>query len=154
MYNNILGLISRCRNFKQHDVTTVKGWSSILKLATQWGFTSIRELSVDALGRIASPVERLALAHAYDIDEWLLPAYSSLCQRAEPLTTEEGRRIGVDDVVLISQVRECMRGPVLAQSGSAFVTTELKTRLSENDSKNGITGGITGVMVPNLSEVC
>ena len=131
-----MGLILRCREFKRRDVMTVEDWTFVLKLATQWGFASIRELSIDMLGCIVSPVEKLTLAHAYSVDEWLLPAYYALCGQAKPLTKEEGRRIGADSVILIHQVRECIRGTMIAQYRPDFIANELKKQLSENNGKN------------------
>jgi hypothetical protein len=64
-----------------------------------------------------------------------MPSYCDLCERTEPLSKEEGRRIGVDDVILISEVRERMRGPVVAQHGMAFIARVLKQRLSGDYSK-------------------
>jgi hypothetical protein len=137
------------RNFQQRDVTTVEDWSSVLKLATQWDFASIRELAIEELSLIPSPVDQLILAHAYDVQRWLMPAYSALCERKEPLSKEEGRRIGVDDVVLIHQVRECMRELLPTRSGLAFITSALEEQLSGDGGVNEV----EGIMAPNISEV-
>ncbi|KAJ6631391.1 hypothetical protein B0H10DRAFT_1772334, partial [Mycena sp. CBHHK59/15] len=52
---------------------------------------------------------RLALGRRYDVPGWLVPAYTELCERADPLTLGEAHRLGLDDVVRIGQVRHSIR---------------------------------------------
>jgi hypothetical protein len=59
---------------------------------------------------MASAVDKIALARAYGLDDWLLEAYISVCQRPEALSLEEARRLALEDVVLISQARQALRG--------------------------------------------
>ncbi|KAI0058444.1 hypothetical protein BV25DRAFT_1965296 [Artomyces pyxidatus] len=96
------------------ELTTVDEWTSVLRLATKWGFDSIRSLAVTRLEPIVSAVDKVILAHAYVfLADWALPGYTELCHRAEPLGDEEGRRLGVDDVLLVCGMRERVRNSTL-----------------------------------------
>lgn len=66
---------------------------------------NIRDLAIDKLGSIASAAERFALANEYDITDWLLPAYTELCMRMEPLNLEEGKKLGIEAVINIGAMK-------------------------------------------------
>ena len=87
-------------------------WKSVLHLSTRWGFASIRRL---ALGSINPPTahDRLLLARTYSVDDWVTPALSALCERTTPLSLSEARQMSIEDVVLVSTVREGIRNHVL-----------------------------------------
>ncbi|KAF7965486.1 hypothetical protein HWV62_43268 [Athelia sp. TMB] len=89
-----------------YTATSVHDWSVILRLADTWGFQSIRALAVKQLEPIASAVDKVALGKQFGIEEWILDGYWALCARQEPLTEEEGLRLGVRDVVRIFTTRE------------------------------------------------
>ena len=77
----------------------------MLHLSTRWNFASIRRL---ALGSIKPPTphDRLLLARTYSVDDWVVPALSALCERTAPLSLSEARQMSIEDVVLVSTVRE------------------------------------------------
>ena len=91
------------------ETKTVEQWTSILRLATKWTFTSLRELAVQHLFDITSPVEKIVLGKTFDLPEWLPQAYADLCKREKPLTIDEGRNlfqlgaIGCDIVIQLNQ---------------------------------------------------
>jgi len=100
------------------DTKTVDEWTSVLRLATTWNFTSLRKLAVDRLSKITSPIEKILLSYRFDIPQWLPLAYASLCERSKPLSIEEGRQlfelggIGGDIIILLNQARhELTRNP-------------------------------------------
>jgi hypothetical protein len=103
--------ISTDRDFEGNDFS-YDGWKSVLHLSTRWGFASIRRL---ALGSIKPPTahDRLLLARTYSVDDWVIPALSALCERTPPLTLSEARQMSIEDVVLVSTVREDIRGYAL-----------------------------------------
>lgn len=80
--------------------------SAILKLAAEWKFESIRFLAISKLAPIASPIDKIILGRKYNVEFWLHHAYIAVCMRPEPLTREEGRRLGVDDVIDICAIRQ------------------------------------------------
>jgi hypothetical protein len=103
--------VSVVRNFEGNDFS-YKDWKSVLHLSTRWGFASIRRL---ALGSINPPTphDRLLLARTYSVDDWVTPALSALCERATPLSLSEACQMSIEDVVLVSTVREDIRSHTL-----------------------------------------
>ncbi|KAH9174988.1 hypothetical protein EDB89DRAFT_1949030 [Lactarius sanguifluus] len=94
-------------DFEGHALS-YEEWKSVLHLSTRWGFASLRRL---ALGSIEppTPFDQLLLARAYSVDHWLLPALSALCERTVPLSLSEVRQMSIEDVVLVTTVREDIR---------------------------------------------
>ncbi|EKM59092.1 uncharacterized protein PHACADRAFT_249288, partial [Phanerochaete carnosa HHB-10118-sp] len=97
-------LYSTCHRLP--DITTVDEWSAVLRLATEWSFDGIRNLAIERLEPIASPIEKIVLSHSHSIASWLPAAYISLCQRPHPLTAAEIRAIEAEDVEVVMSVRE------------------------------------------------
>lgn len=79
---------------------------SILELAARWGFESIKLLAIEHLAQYDSPIDKIVLGRKYGIVEWLGGAYEAVCRRNGPLTHEEGIRLGMEDVIRISAVRQ------------------------------------------------
>ena len=100
--------VSAGRDFEGNDFS-YEDWRSVLHLSTRWGFASIRRL---AIGSIKPPTahDRLILARTYSVDDWVIPALSALCERTTPLSLSEARQMSIGDVVLVSTVREDIRG--------------------------------------------
>jgi hypothetical protein len=84
----------------------------VLCLSTRWGFTSIRKLALSSI-KPATPHDRLLLARKYSVDDWVIPALSAMCERLAPLTLSEARQMDIEDVVLVSTVREDIRSRTL-----------------------------------------
>lgn len=101
---------------------TAAAWASVLHLASQWDFPSIQELAIQSFTPSASDVDKVVLGHRYGFEGWLLPGYTGLVERKEPLTPEEGMRLGVEDVVLINKAREELREASL----SALMATRIE----------------------------
>ncbi|KAI6040626.1 hypothetical protein EDC04DRAFT_1459445 [Pisolithus marmoratus] len=84
-------------------------WISVLKLSTMWEFDELRNAAIqylDPSSQRLHPVDKFVLALQYDIKKWLLPTLLELAARAEPINTEEGHRIGLENVVKLAAVRE------------------------------------------------
>ncbi|KZP28467.1 hypothetical protein FIBSPDRAFT_779866 [Athelia psychrophila] len=97
------------------DGMTSSEWTSVLRLSTMWGFESLRDLAISTLSNLFSvpsftsdldPVERACLARDYDVDEWLVPALNALAQREDPLSVQEGMRLGWELAMQVANVRE------------------------------------------------
>ena len=84
----------------------------MLHLSTRWNFGSIRKLALSSI-EPPTPHDRLLLARMYLVDDWVVPALSALCERTTPLTLSEARQMNIEDVVLVSNVREHIRGHTL-----------------------------------------
>ena len=91
------------------DLSTLDEWTSVLALATKWEFDAHRALAIDRLSRLGTPIDRIVLARTYDIPNWLDEEYYRLCVREEALTLEEGRRLGMEDVILLAELRQRVR---------------------------------------------
>ncbi|KZT27205.1 hypothetical protein NEOLEDRAFT_1034811, partial [Neolentinus lepideus HHB14362 ss-1] len=93
-------------SFNEHTAKTLDEWTSILALSTQWGFDTIRLLAIRELFPLATAVDKIVLAHKYDVKEWLLDAYKEVCLRKDSLSVEEAKRIGAEDTARVAIVRE------------------------------------------------
>ncbi|TFK67236.1 hypothetical protein BDN72DRAFT_749884, partial [Pluteus cervinus] len=80
-------------------------WMSILEVAHTLECPSVRKLAINQITSLASAVDKVVLGHKYDVAEWVTEGYIELCQRKASLSSEEGHRLGVDDVVHISNIR-------------------------------------------------
>ncbi len=100
------------RAFGVHKAKTLEEWTSILDLATRWEFPDIRALAIRSLQSLdISPVDRIALSRDFDISgRWTLGAYTTLCERPEPLTFAEASKLGLESSIRIAQLREQLRG--------------------------------------------
>ena len=98
-------------------------WVSVLHIATEWGFKTIRELAIQSLAPIISPVDQVVFGKKYAVDAWLLPGFRALCSREESLTLEEGRRLGLENVIAIDCARQEIRDQMAARSTAALTTT-------------------------------
>lgn len=96
-------------DFETEDNKTTKEWIAVLDQATRWDFVSVRKRAENRLSQIASSVDKITLAGAYDIPEWDLPSFTDLCARKEPLSKLEEERLGDQDVLRIKEVREVIR---------------------------------------------
>ena len=69
---------------------------------------SLRKLALKSMDP-PNACERLLLARNYNVDDWVLPALSALCERRLPVSLEEARPMDNEDVVLVATVREEIR---------------------------------------------
>ncbi|EJD08155.1 uncharacterized protein FOMMEDRAFT_74122 [Fomitiporia mediterranea MF3/22] len=92
---------------------SVNKWSSILRLAHTWKFPKVKELAVREMDKLEiSPVDKAVMAREFEVDpkrRWLETAYAELGAREQPITKEEGTRLGLDVVLHLAEVRERIR---------------------------------------------
>jgi hypothetical protein len=90
---------------------TLDEWLRILKLAHCWNFTEVKNLVARAIEKLdISHVQKIVTYHEYGIDRSLLvPSYAAICQRAEPITAEEGAALGLQTVLMLMAARERAR---------------------------------------------
>ena len=86
-------------------------WLSILRLATRWGFNSIKELTVRELEKIEiESIEKISIYHEYAISKlYLIPSYISVVKRDKPLSFTEGMKLGMETVLRVADARERAR---------------------------------------------
>ena len=80
-------------------------WISVLHLSCKLEFTSVRDLAIHNIDSKASIMDKAILGKRYGIKSWIMDAYIELCTRERPLSIEEGRRLGVDLVIKINELR-------------------------------------------------
>ncbi|KAI6139120.1 hypothetical protein BKA82DRAFT_4459308 [Pisolithus tinctorius] len=83
-------------------------WISVLKLSTMWEFTNLRTTAMSWLDTDATldHVEKIVLAAQYGTDEWLLRSLLALAKKPDPISVEEGRRLGLEVALKLASVRE------------------------------------------------
>lgn len=94
-------------DFSQYHLSEQQ-WESVLRLSTLWGFATMRQLALESIHPPTS-FDRLLLARTYSVVRWIVPAISALCERTEPLSLDEARQMRIEDVVMISTIREDIR---------------------------------------------
>jgi hypothetical protein len=99
------------RDFERHELS-YEEWKSVLHLSTHWEFASIRRLALNHI-HPPTPHDRLLLARKYSVTDWVIPALSALCERSAPLSLDEARQMNIEDIVLVSTVREDIRNHTL-----------------------------------------
>ena len=85
---------------------TVQEWTAILRLADTWNFRSIRALAINRLTPIATNIDKIVLGREFGVDQWLGSAYLAVCMRDQSLTKEEARRMQLDDIIEINDIRQ------------------------------------------------
>ncbi|KAI9465240.1 hypothetical protein BJY52DRAFT_672827 [Lactarius psammicola] len=121
------------KDFEEHNLS-YQQWKSVLHLSTRWSFASIRKLALKSINP-PTPHDRLVLARTYAVDQWVQPALTALCERAEPLSLTEACQMRIEDVVLVAAVREDVRSRVLRIDGTK-VTRVVEAALAEKHSRN------------------
>lgn len=96
-------------NYGSGDITHYDEWAAALELAVLWGFERVREFIVKRVKETGTLAEQIVTARRLDMQDWCWDVCAEICQRREPLTMEEARRLGLEDTVRISQVREKRR---------------------------------------------
>jgi len=88
-------------------------WVQILTLAQKWGFREVASLCVRELEKLPiQPVDKICIYQRFKLDRTLLlDSFAKLTTRPEPLTLDEGGRLGLETSLQIAQARELSRGP-------------------------------------------
>ncbi|KAF8834877.1 hypothetical protein BDN67DRAFT_975699 [Paxillus ammoniavirescens] len=110
-------LLHRSNGLSQELPADVEQWTSVLKLSTLWGFSSIRLKAISRLSRFATiPLaEKIALAYKYDVESWLLPTMHELVRRPEPINMEEASCMGFETALKLASVREQLTFRIVPQ---------------------------------------
>ncbi|KAI0045519.1 hypothetical protein FA95DRAFT_1573742 [Auriscalpium vulgare] len=113
--------------YDRNDPSTVEEWTAVLRLASEWQFSSIRELAIQQLTPIASAVDNIVLGHEYGLDDWLIRGYVDLCLKpSPPLAIEEAQRLSTQDIIMVFNMREST-----VKSTTLFTKEEITARLQE-----------------------
>jgi hypothetical protein len=80
------------------------GWISVLRIASDWSFESVREFAIRELLPLVSSMDKIVLGQQFSITEWLLDAYHKICARNRWLTQEECNLFSKEDLFRIGHV--------------------------------------------------
>ncbi|PIL33313.1 hypothetical protein GSI_04764 [Ganoderma sinense ZZ0214-1] len=84
-------------------------WPPVLKLASMWQFTGIREKALWYLKQ-SNCMTRLEVSRQHGIEDWFVPAMRDLIKRDNPLNVDEINKLGLDFAVKVIALREMARG--------------------------------------------
>ena len=127
---------------------SLKEWDSVLKLALRYEMAEIKMFVVGKMTPLLTdfPSLQIHLARKYNIQSWLGPGLSRLVWRAEPLSQEDVRLVGLSDSLKICAVRE--RKPRCDMCDSCY----------EIIHSGGFTedelGRVFGIDLPQFDESC
>ncbi|KAF8345186.1 hypothetical protein F5887DRAFT_1196373 [Amanita rubescens] len=87
---------------------SLEEWQSVLKLALRYEMAEIKMFVVKKMTPLLTdfPSLQIHLARTYNIQSWLGPGLSRLVWRAEPLSQEDVRLVGLSDSLKICALRE------------------------------------------------
>lgn len=114
-----ISYLTMARELMFEEARSSEEWASILELASKWEFQSLCKRAISELESLATPIEKVILGRKYDIPELSLPAYADLCQSTVPLTEEDGKRLGLRDVIKIYCIRQELWGQEVRPSISS-----------------------------------
>ncbi|EJD03042.1 uncharacterized protein FOMMEDRAFT_156407 [Fomitiporia mediterranea MF3/22] len=108
---------------KANDISvtlSVEQCTMLLKISRMWEFeringivkTRIREVLWDKI----SAVDKIKLAHDFQLEEWYEDAYYELATRNESLSVEEAQQLGLEFSIVMAQARERIRTSRLSAS--------------------------------------
>ena len=97
---------SRCLSRGQ---PSLQHWINLLSISTKYQLDLIRPIAIKGIDIHRpgiDPVEKNVLGARYNIKEWEASSFEILCQRPEPLTDEEAKKLGAVLVAKIFRKRE------------------------------------------------
>lgn len=80
----------------------------MLSVATELKFKAIRNTAIANLTDVLDEIDRIRFGRVHGVWDWLTVPYRILSEREEPLTLEEGIRLGMEDVIEIARKRELL----------------------------------------------
>lgn len=160
IFSRRLADLTSISDFNGYEGRTTANWDSVLRLATLWEFKNIRALAINKVDPLATPLEKLAMARAFDVSTWIRPSLVALCTRSEPLTLAEGRRLSTEDLISITSAREAVRNTQLAPNErdvSSYISEHILCERSTDAvvvstvPTENVSGSPTSCTQPNLA---
>jgi hypothetical protein len=112
-----------CRSYAPARLHTKEEWTAVLVLAHRWDFPAIRAVAVAELAAVTTPIDKLVLARAYGVEEWLMGAYLAVCEAPEYPSDEDCLRLDRATIVRIGRAREGLRSSQKLVPSSARAET-------------------------------
>ena len=105
-------------HYGRGDIANYDDWAAALELALLWGFEQVCEFIAARVKETGTLAEQIVTARRLDMQDWCWDVCAQLSQRREPLSIGEAQRLGMEDTVRISQVREKRRARPYALLGT------------------------------------
>ncbi|EUC54163.1 BTB/POZ domain protein [Rhizoctonia solani AG-3 Rhs1AP] len=105
-FEHLLTLLYERHYTHQHPELEVSLVLPAFRLAHMWNFTELRTYLLPYLEEGLDDVDKIVYAREFDVKEWIIPAYTKLYRRAEPLNSEEAEKLGFKTAMLIFRLRE------------------------------------------------
>ncbi|CAE6432903.1 unnamed protein product [Rhizoctonia solani] len=80
--------------------------TSAFRMADLWQFTELRAFLLDLADQLLGDVDKIAFAKEFGLKAWLLNPHVNLCQRDQQLNLVEAKKIGIDNLLIINNLRE------------------------------------------------
>ncbi len=96
----------------EHEFTEKEDLIALLSISSRFVFSKIREIVIDQIDKLdhdhtlIDPVQKVELSIKFDVPNWLVPAYTAICVREEPLTVGEAERMGIETAIKLASARE------------------------------------------------
>ncbi|EIW78695.1 hypothetical protein CONPUDRAFT_108685 [Coniophora puteana RWD-64-598 SS2] len=87
---------------------TFDEWTGVIRLTHKWEMRTLHQSAINSASKMSGvdPVQKLSIAMAYHIEEWLRPALNGIACRKETLSPRDVEILGVDMVLKLARVRE------------------------------------------------
>ncbi|KAG8999049.1 hypothetical protein FRB90_012168 [Tulasnella sp. 427] len=93
---SLLAVINIRAYQKRVPILSQSQWSSAYRLAKMWEFDQLRDYIYKHIDKtVKDPLDRVEYADMLGLEDWIVPALAQLCRRDEPLTPQEGARLGI-----------------------------------------------------------
>ena len=105
-------LLYSSRQFGDHNLEfSVEEWRSVLKLVSLYEMTEVQVFVIKKMTPLLTefPSLQINLAKTYNIRTWLVAGLSRLAWRAEPLSVDDVKLVGLTNSVTICALRERKR---------------------------------------------
>jgi len=87
-------------------------WASIIALAHMWQFETMGQVAFKTYVACPDiqPADKIAMGQKYDFPrEDMFQVYMDICTKHNPLSVEEGEKVGAKTMILIAQTRDEVR---------------------------------------------
>lgn len=95
------------------DTSLTKKWNSVLLLAEKYSMKEVARVACHALGRANAlgDIHKIALCMKHDMGkDWVLEALKRLLSRKDPVSLDEGQKLGLRMTAALTEARAKMRG--------------------------------------------
>jgi len=130
--SHLMTLMPRSRQYSIYS-TSVENWTKILVLAQRWGFKEVEQLCIRELEKITiPPVAKIQIYQEFKIDRSrLLSSFAELTTRPNPLSLEEGHKVGLETALQIARARELSRGSHARPSAVQLQEPEIRSAIRD-----------------------